>query len=120
MIFVPIDISRVLRRGAELRIRLNVKKPSGDAQPLTVGGVFPTITANVRTGEAKDATVVVALTQTVVSDAGGSIDFSLTPTQTAALLTAGLEYWASVWISHASWTSGIDRLELHGELDVVG
>ncbi len=115
----PIRMDLQLRRGSELRIRLEVKTASGDAQPLTVAAVFPTFTATARVGEGKDATVTLTLTQTVVSDAGGIIDFSLTPTQTLTFIQ-GFENWYSVYVSHVNWTAGIDRLELHGRLDIIG
>lgn len=117
--FAPLALIKPLRRGSELRIRLNLKKPSGDPQPLTVGGVLADFTPTVRAGEGKDATLVLALTETIVSDPGGIIDFSLTPTQTLTF-TTGLDYWVSVWVSHGLFTGGVDRLELHGKLDVIG
>lgn len=116
----PIRNDIQLRRGTELLIRLEVKTASGAAQPLTVGGVFPTFTATARVGEGKDAIVTATLTRTTVSDAGGVVTFSLTPTQTQTVFVAGLENWYSIYVSHVSWTAGIDRLELHGKLDIIG
>lgn len=110
----PLRIDTPLRRGAPFRERLYVKTSSGAAQDIS-GATF---TATVRTGEAKDATTIYSLTQTVASYVGGAIDFSLTPTQTLALVT-GLEYWVSIWVS-GTFTGSEDRLELHGRLDLVG
>lgn len=112
----PVDISKPVRRGAEWRLRLNVKTPSGAAQDI--GSDTSIFTCTLRTGEAKDATVVLTPTKTVVSAAGGIIDFSLTPTQMLTPST-GLDYWVSVYVN-ASWTNSIDRLEAHGRLDIIG
>jgi len=111
----PLKLDKPLRRGAELRIRHTVLTASGAPQDIA-GAVF---TANVRSGEGKDTTIIFALTQTVVSNPAGVIDFSLTPAQTLALVS-GIDHWISVWVNHATWTGGIDRLELHGRLDLIG
>lgn len=111
----PLKLDKPQRRGAELHIRLTVLKADGSAEDIT-GATF---TANVRTGEAKDAAILIALTQTVVSLAGGVIDFTLDPSLTI-FFTSGIDYWVSVWVSHPTWTGGIDRLELHGRMDIVG
>lgn len=110
----PLALIKPLRRGSELRIRLNVKTFSGQPQDTT-GATF---TANIRTGEAKDSTVIAVLTKTIVSDPAGIVDFSRTPTETLALV-GGLDYWVSIWVN-GTFTGGIDRLELHGKLPLIG
>ncbi len=103
-----------LRRGTEFRVRHYVLTPSGTAQDIT-GATF---TANIRTGEGKDTTIVYTCTQTIGSLAGGIIDFSNTDLETLTFIT-GLDYWFSAWVTHPTWAT-VDRLELHGKLDIVG